>query len=250
MLGQLIGDRVDRVDHPLVVRRQEADERDEQCGCVERVGLVVLAEDASVGDAPLEDVLADLVGDLGPALEVVLVAGPVGEPAAAVQRDPAHQLGGDVVLGLSAGLPDSLVGLLPDVDRCFDLVAEGLPELMRQVVLDLGVDVDRVEQGAVDVVLALVVRTVPDPNRLGSFVAAQSVEGRLGQVPLAVDPVHDLQPGMVVLEALLVDVREPAHEVSRLVIERERVEGPEREGRVADPGVAVVPVALAARRLG
>ena len=54
--------------HALVVRRQEADERDQQRRGVERVGVVVLAEDAALVDAALEDVRADLVGDRLPAL--------------------------------------------------------------------------------------------------------------------------------------------------------------------------------------
>ena len=40
-----------------------------------------------------------------------------------------------------------------------------------------------------------------------------------------------------------------AHEVARLLVEAERVQRPEAEGRVADPAEAVVPVAFAARRL-
>ena len=46
------------------------------------------------------------------------------------------------------------------------------------------------------------------------------------------------------------DVGDEVEEVVGLPVEAERVEAPEHEGGVADPGVAVVPVALAARRLG
>ena len=49
---------------------------------------------------------------------------------------------------------------------------------------------------------------------------------------------------------VLADLDDEAHEVTRLLVEAERVQRPEAEGRVADPAVAVVPVALAARRLG
>ncbi len=41
----------------------------------------------------------------------------LGQPRAAVQRHPAHQLRGHVVLGLAARLPDPLIGLLPDRER-------------------------------------------------------------------------------------------------------------------------------------
>ena len=104
--------------------------------------------------------------------------------------------------------------------------------------------VDRVEQGAPDVVLALVEGAVADPHRLRADVAAEVVEGPLGQLLLAADPVHDLQ-----VRFLSADLDDEAHEVARLLVEAERVQRPEAEGRVADPAEAVVPVALAARRL-
>ena len=61
----------------------------------------------------------------------------------------------------------------------------------------LFVQVDRVEQGAPDVVLALVEGAVADPHRAGAAVAAEVVERALGQLLLAADPVHDLQVRVV-----------------------------------------------------
>ena len=65
------------------------------------------------------------------------------------------------------------------------------------------------------------------------------------ELALAADAVHDLE----VLLALG-DVGDEVEEVVGLPVEAERVERPQHERRVADPAVAVVPVALAARRLG
>jgi hypothetical protein len=45
------------------------------------------------------------------------VAADLGQLRRAVERDPAHQLRGDVVLRLAARLPYALVGLAPDVRR-------------------------------------------------------------------------------------------------------------------------------------
>ena len=45
------------------------------------------------------------------------------------------------------------------------------------------------------------------------------------------------------------DLDDEAHEVPRLLVEAERMQGPESEGGVADPAVAVVPVAFAAGAL-
>jgi hypothetical protein len=102
---------------------------------------------------------------------------------------------------------------------------------------------DRIGQslGAPDVVLALVVGAVADPYGTGALVAAEVVEDVLVERALAVDAVHDLQLGITIG-----DVGDEVEEVVGLPVEAERVQAPERERRVADPAVAVVPVALAA----
>ena len=74
VLRQLVGDREHGRAHALVVGRQEADDRDQQRRRVERVGVVVLAEHAALGDAVLEDVGADLVGDRLPLLRQLALA--------------------------------------------------------------------------------------------------------------------------------------------------------------------------------
>ena len=149
------------------------------------------------------------------------------------------------MLGLAARLPDPLVGVWPGGDRRFHLVADQLAVGGRaRAAQRFFVQVDRVEQRAPDVVLALVVGAVADPHRLRAAVAVEVVERLLGQLLLAADPVHDLQVGVVAA-----DVDDEAHEVARLLVEAERVQRPEAEGRVADPAEAVVPVAFAAGRL-
>src|SRR5689334_18133327 len=241
VLGQLGGDRLDRGAHARVIGRQEAQQRDQQGGGVEGVGLVVLAKDAPA-HAALEDLLPHAGRRALPLLGQLVDPETAREASAAVDRDPDHQLRGDVVLGFAARLPDSLVGVWPGRDRRFDLVADQLAIGRRAAAAQrLLVQVDRIEQGAPDVVLTLAVGAVADPHRAGAAVAAEVVERALGQLPLAADPVHDLQAGVV-----LADVDDEAHEVARLLVEAERVQGPEAEGRVADPAVAVVPVALVA----
>ena len=102
------------------------------------------------------------------------------------------------MLGLAARLPDPLVGVRPSGDRRLHLVADQLPVgRVARAAQRLLVQVDRVEQGAPDVVLALVEGAVADPHRARPAVAAQMVERALGQVALAADPVHDLQVGVL-----------------------------------------------------
>ena len=145
------------------------------------------------------------------------------------------------MLGRAAHLPQPLVGFAPVRDRGLDLAREHRPAALVEPVAGPGVQVDRVEQHPPDVVLALVPGAVADADRAGALVAGQVVESLLGQLALAADPVHDLQVGV-----LLGQVGDEVEEVVRLPVEAEGVQAPEHEGRVAQPGVAVVVVALAA----
>ncbi len=129
------------------------------------------------------------------------------------------------------------------VSTCAD---QDRPDPLGQLVARLRPQVEGVEDRAPDVVLSLLVGVVPDPHRSRAVVAGQVIERRLRQVALAADPVHDLQPALLGLR----DLGDEEEEVVRLPVEPERVERPEHEGGVADPRVAVVPVARAARRLG
>ena len=149
------------------------------------------------------------------------------------------------MLGLAARLPDPLVGVRPGGDRGLHLFSDQFAIGRRAAAAQrFFVQVDRVEQRPPDVVLALVEGAVAGPHRTSAAVAAEVVEGPLGQLLLAADPVHDLQ-----VRVLAADVEHEAHEVARLLVEAERVQGPEAEGRVADPAEAVVPVAFPAGRL-
>ena len=67
VLGEVVGDRQHARAQALVVARQEAEDRRQQVGGVERVGLVVLAQDAAFALSPcVEDVRPDLLGGRAP----------------------------------------------------------------------------------------------------------------------------------------------------------------------------------------
>src|SRR5205085_4871736 len=97
---------------------------------------------------------------------------------------------------------------------------------------------------AVDVELRLVPRAVADADRARVAPAAQVRERALGQVVLAADAVHDLQRS--VARAAARRARHERDELLGLVGAGADVQRLEGEARVADPRVAVVPVALAA----
>ena len=149
------------------------------------------------------------------------------------------------MLRLAADLPDAAVGLAPVLDRGLHLALEDRPHALVERVARAGVQVDRVQQRAPHVVLLLLVGVVADPHRPGALVAGEVVEHLLVELALAADAVHHLQ---VLLAAG--HVGDEVEEVVGLPVEAERVQRPQHERRVADPAVAVVPVALAVRGLG
>ena len=243
---ELVRDREHRGPDARVVRRQEADERHQQHGGVERRGLVVLAEDAALIDGVGADVRPDLVGARLPARRVLEVAADLGQPRAAVCCDPAHQLRGGEVLRLAADLPDSEVRVAPVGEGGLDLPDEDRPHALRELVARLRVQVEGVEDRSPDVVLVLLVGVVADSHRACALVAGEVVERPLGQLGFAADAVHDLEPSFLRLGELGQEVEE----VVRFPVEAERVQAPEHERCIPNPRVAVVPVAFASRRFG
>ena len=150
------------------------------------------------------------------------------------------------MLGCTARFPDALVGLAPDLGGALGLRFDDRPQATRQPVRVAGVEEDRVEHGAEHVVLTLVERAVADSYRASAGVPGEIVARRLGEIATSVDPVHDLERS--VLGGL--DVGDELHELVGFPVERQEVQRLQGEGRVTHPGVAVVPVSFAARRLG
>src|SRR5690606_26580045 len=109
------------------------------------------------------------------------------------------------------------------------------------------VTLEEQEQLAVDVELELVVGAVSDAHRPRRHVAVKMVERALGEVLATVDAVHDLQLARPV--ALAIAFVQPFRESDRLAAIAEIDERRGGERGVAYPGVAVVPVALAANAL-
>ena len=94
--------------------------------------------------------------------------------------------------------------------------------------------------------LGLLDRAVADPDRPRVGVAGQVVEGDLGQPPRPVDGVHDLHLGGVAGDGAQQPVPPDVGLLGVAGLDQ-RVEG---ERGVAEPAVAVVPVALAPEVLG
>ena len=195
-----------------------------------------------------QDRLADAVALRGPRVDPRVLAELGREAHRAVERHPAHDLRREMVLGLATHLPHAGVPVGPPARCGVGQVGDEALDLRVQVAEPLAFRCDRVQQLAVDVELRLVPGPVADPHGARVAPAAQVASSRSARSCAAVDPVHDLELG--------VDARPPADEVmkdtnSSASSEHDAdVERLHREARVADPGVAVVPVALAALGLG
>src|SRR5215470_1699333 len=131
---------------------------------------------------------------------------------------------------LAADLPDAGVGLAPALQRVLDLIPGHLPDPLVEPVPGLRVQVERVDA---------------DADRPRALIAVQMLEHMLVEVAPTVDAVDDLQVAAVALD----QVGDEREIVVGLPLESQGEQAPERERRVPDPAVAVVPVPLSARRL-
>ena len=159
-----------------------------------------------------------------------------------VDANPGHDLGVDVALRVAARLPDVGGGLVPDPleifdQRRLDLDAARLP-------VDPGAvrHVEAVEQLAVDVELDLVRGGVADQDGPRALVAGQPRRLVFRQAAPAVEPVHDLHP----LRAAGDRPEDPVPPLAGLLGVAGIEQRGQREGRVAQPAIAVVPVHAAA----
>ena len=231
--------------------RDEALQRHHQQRGVEDLGVVVLGERADLGvPAALHDLVVDGVAFGHPAGEVGGPAALGRQPDRAVQRDPGLEPAVGEVLLAAAGLPDPLVGLVPVLAQPVDDAGQRRPALVAGLHAAAVGQVDGVGGLAVDVELELVGGAVADPDRPRAAPALEVVQALLDQVRGAVDPVHDLQRARVLARLLLHPVPQPDAERGGLLHVAQAQQRVDGEGAVPDPGVAVVPVALAAGLLG
>ncbi len=89
-------------------------------------------------------------------------------------------------------------------------------------------------------------RGIADPHRHGFFVARQPVRGPFRQPPLAAEAVHDLQ----LVGTAGHRAQQPLAPRLRLFVITGMHRAQQRERRIAQPAVSVIPVALAADPLG
>src|SRR5262249_3602178 len=115
------------------------------------------------------------------------------------------------------------------------------PRVPRDRLAVLVVKVDGIDELTVDVELKLSGGAVSDAHRAGAAIAVEVRELDLGELVAPVDAVHDLErPARSVL--LGHAIGEKVHEARSLARVTETQECVDRESRVADPGVTIIPV--------
>src|SRR5712692_3615695 len=146
------------------------------------------------------------------------------------------------MLALALEFPDAVVGFATQLPDTVGQALNDVPELGRDDAALALIDRHAVDHGPEDIELSLTRGAVADANRLRAFVARQVLEERLGEVRVAVDPVEDLHRKVVVVGA----VADPVDEVDGFLREARAKEGRDAVGRVTEPAVPVIPVAIAA----
>ena len=145
-----------------------------------------------------------------------------------------------------ASLPDPFVRFAPAPAHRFAETGQQARRILVEAATSLREAGRGVDHLAIDIELQLTVRVVADPHRARARVAVEMRQLALGEVRLAENVVEHLQLG----PAQARRVQHPVQEGVRLFPIAQREERAQGERRVAQPAVAVVPIANAAERSG
>ncbi len=240
-------DRRDGAHHARVVVGEKIVEWQQETAGIERFRVVVLDEGLFlVAPALFQDLFADGIAGLFPQIAVGGKAVAPGDGQAPVERDPAHHLGIDEVIRAAADFPDPRILLPPDLDHGLAHGAQKRPHLHADFADVVRQAQRRVHELAVDVELQLVVGAVADAHRARLLVALEVTELLLGKPGFATEPVEHLQAGTAFAYEAFEPLQIPLHFGEVADVEK----GFDGQGGIAYPGIAVVPVALAAHFLG
>ena len=143
-------------------------------------------------------------------------------------------------------LPQAVVGLVPVFLEEVHQSLLYVPRVGRGRRARLAGQMQSVEHLSPDVELVLVRGPVADPYGRRALITGQPWQLVLGKAPRAVQPVHDLQVCRVSRDR----PQEPFAPRASFVDEPAGQERLQREGRVSQPAVSIVPVATASEVLG
>src|SRR5439155_10795049 len=112
------------------------------------------------------------------------------------------------------------------------------------------VQVDSVHQLAVDVELKLLMSGVADAHRPRAAVAFEVVQDRLREIGSAVNAIHHLQWRGFIAGSFLPAVFEPIFKPRRLFSDADAEQSIQSESGIANPSIAIIPIADAADAFG
>ncbi len=233
-------------EHARVVRAQESGARNQQQAGIELIAAIDLHEGIqTLVETLLQDLHPQRLPVLPPGLQIAFHPIGLGVGDAAVQRAPRHDLGEDEGLAAAAHLPDTVIGIAPDLT---EVVGEGplhppaggqvgktQAAAFRQNRHDLAIDIE----------LNLLRCGVADPHRGGIGIARQPGRFPLRQPPLAADAIHDLDlvrhPGNRPQQPV-----PPGFRLGQIPGAQESTQG---QRRVTQPAETIIPVPVAAELL-
>src|SRR3989454_1021441 len=249
--AQLALDGAHSAGEPGVVFRQKPQLAQSQQARVECLALHGGHKTAHLGiPGPLADDLmhARRLGvPIGGAVGESQVRGDPGQPIAA---GPTHHARRRVHARRAAQLPDSGVWLIEHPRRslaeCFEAMEQDLVSAPHDPVVEEHVGGGQ-DGRAVDIVLDLPIRLIPDPHRPQAAVPGEGIDFPLVGDRVPADPICGLQTSGF-------SVGDDVQDVTQIALHRVRVaqpiEGVDHEVGVAQPAIAVVPVAPAPRCFG
>ena len=175
VLGQLVADRPHGRAHAFVLGREEADERHQQVGGVERVCVVVLAEDAALS-TPRSRMSARISSATPASVRRARARRGVRRVARRGPSRPSTSTSRRRSGAARRAPPRSPDRAAANAPPRLHLVDQHRPQPLGNVVALLGVEVERVEHRAEHVVLALVVGAVADRAPGAPLVALEVIE--------------------------------------------------------------------------
>ena len=123
----------------------------------------------------IHDLIVEFVADLHPSkpLWTRETRSFLAETNASVQSYPEHDLGVEEVLDLATGFPNGHVLFVPDFDHVVDHAADGQPLVIGDGVSVFVVEIDTIQELAVDIRLSVEDGCVAHADRSASFVSVQ-----------------------------------------------------------------------------
>jgi hypothetical protein len=232
-----------------IVGRDEPEEGHEETGGIYGVAAFVLDEALEFGVPEVSvDIVMNGSANLVPAIERRGQGAFHGQADPAIECDPAHEPGEEEFLALPADFPDALVWQLPMLTDPIDDLGDAGPGIITDGAPVFVVEIDGIEEFAVDIELELAPCGIADADWFGTAVAFEMIEADFVEVMVSIEAVHDLEraggPG------LPANPVEPAEEGAGFVGETESHQGVEGKGAVADPSIAIVPIAFPADLFG